>query len=812
MVYTIHQLHSGLFSLYVCVVLLALTEIVVMSGIRKAFRRSQRESKKRRGQLSPREVDADAVREILKSIKETAKGCQELHSKWEDDQTFKQFNSDYLAKANTLIRHVDNFREILELTWLKTESKEINDLKASVKKLARERDDAEYRLEEVELEISSLKKRLGEQPLSDRGRRERQQEYMPKCRSEQANEYEQVSHALKRAKQDWRLDRKAPSRTPVHRNESSSSSEGTRRDSKYYGILEREVHELKRQIASLHEEKKPLSDSRDDTMKKLNEARDEVERYKKQMENSDAILARSQQELEHLKYENRSLMKMKGDVELSLNQLKAKERNFQNDVDKIQKDLTKEKEAKEEALISLQHSKSNEENIRDTIDRLKRNASAEREAMDEALIRSKQEFKHLEDENRSLKKTKEEIEQSLHQLKAKERHVQNDVDRIQIDLTKERQAKEEALNRLSDNSVGTMKALKDAKGEVERYKKQMEGSDATLARSQQELEHMKNENRSLKKIKEEVEQSLNQLKARDGNFQSNVDRIQRDLTKERQAKEEALNSLRHSKSNEENLRDTIDRLQRNVSAEREAKDEALIRLSAVTGNKLRDNIPAISDLSDPNRPMKLAEKVSELYDNEWIDAMENLENDMEEQEAIKVLLDILATVFRTCADSGDAQVDFLSSLQLHIAVPDIDNLRRIARSSLLTSDKLTELPTEIMKPLMNYRKGKCELVSPLLCDVIKTRLKQTMTDKTIEACDKFINATVRYVWMMRVQDPPVCMEWEFSHGEKFDHDRLRSYTKGGDSVDYVVWPVIYLHKGGPMLAKGVAQGIKTKEK
>ncbi|XP_069130285.1 myosin-1B-like isoform X2 [Argopecten irradians] len=717
MVYTIHQLHSGLFSLYVCVVLLALTEIVVMSGIRKAFRRSQRESKKRRGQLSPREVDADAVREILKSIKETAKGCQELHSKWEDDQTFKQFNSDYLAKANTLIRHVDNFREILELTWLKTESKEINDLKASVKKLARERDDAEYRLEEVELEISSLKKRLGEQPLSDRGRRERQQEYMPKCRSEQANEYEQVSHALKRAKQDWRLDRKAPSRTPVHRNESSSSSEGTRRDSKYYGILEREVHELKRQIASLHEEKKPLSDSRDDTMKKLNEARDEVERYKKQMENSDAILARSQQELEHLKYENRSLMKMKGDVELSLNQLKAKERNFQNDVDKIQKDLTKEKEAKEEALISLQHSKSNEENIRDTIDRLKRNASAEREAMDEALIRSKQEFKHLEDENRSLKKTKEEIEQSLHQLKAKERHVQNDVDRIQIDLTKERQAKEEALN-----------------------------------------------------------------------------------------------SLRHSKSNEENLRDTIDRLQRNVSAEREAKDEALIRLSAVTGNKLRDNIPAISDLSDPNRPMKLAEKVSELYDNEWIDAMENLENDMEEQEAIKVLLDILATVFRTCADSGDAQVDFLSSLQLHIAVPDIDNLRRIARSSLLTSDKLTELPTEIMKPLMNYRKGKCELVSPLLCDVIKTRLKQTMTDKTIEACDKFINATVRYVWMMRVQDPPVCMEWEFSHGEKFDHDRLRSYTKGGDSVDYVVWPVIYLHKGGPMLAKGVAQGIKTKEK
>ncbi|XP_069130283.1 putative uncharacterized protein MYH16 [Argopecten irradians] len=594
-----------------------------MSGIRKAFRRSQRESKKRRGQLSPREVDADAVREILKGIKDTVKGCKELHSKWEDDEKFKKVNSDYLAKANKLIGHVDNFREKLELTWPKSESKEISDLKASVNKLARERDDAEYRLEEAEIEISNLKKRLGEQPLSDRGRRGRQQqqqENMSKRPAAQANEHEQVSHVSKRAKQDGSLDRKAPSRTPVYRNESSSSSKGTRRDSRNYDTLEREIQELSTQIANLKEENKSLS----------------------------------------------------------------------------------------------------------------------------------------------------------------------------------------------DNSVGTMKALKDAKGEVERYKKQMEGSDATLARSQQELEHMKNENRSLKKIKEEVEQSLNQLKARDGNFQSNVDRIQRDLTKERQAKEEALNSLRHSKSNEENLRDTIDRLQRNVSAEREAKDEALIRLSAVAGNKLRDNNPAITDLSDPNRPMKLAEKVSELYDNEWTNAMENLENDMEEQEAIKVLLNIVANVFGTCAESGDAQTDFISSLQLPIAVPDIDNLRNIAKASLLTPDKLTELTTEITKPLKDYRKGKCELVSPLLCNVIKARLKQTMTEKTIQACDEFINATVKYVWMMRVQDPPVYMEWKFSRGEKFDHDRLRSYTKGGDSVDYVVWPILYLHKGGPMLAKGVAQGMKTK--
>jgi hypothetical protein len=32
--------------------------------------------------------------------------------------------------------------------------------------------------------------------------------------------------------------------------------------------------------------------------------------------------------------------------------------------------------------------------------------------------------------------------------------------------------------------------------------------------------------------------------------------------------------------------------------------------------------PAITDLGDPNRPMKIAEKYGELYDNEWTNAMD----------------------------------------------------------------------------------------------------------------------------------------------------------------------------------------------
>ena len=41
-------------------------------------------------------------------------------------------------------------------------------------------------------------------------------------------------------------------------------------------------------------------------------------------------------------------------------------------------------------------------------------------------------------------------------------------------------------------------------------------------------------------------------------------------------------------------------------------------------DKLTKGNPAITDLGDPNRPMKIAEKYSELYDNEWTDAMDYL--------------------------------------------------------------------------------------------------------------------------------------------------------------------------------------------
>ena len=45
------------------------------------------------------------------------------------------------------------------------------------------------------------------------------------------------------------------------------------------------------------------------------------------------------------------------------------------------------------------------------------------------------------------------------------------------------------------------------------------------------------------------------------------------------------------------------------------------------------------ELSDPNRPMKIAEKFTETYDYDWTDSMEALEDlNISENKCVEILL------------------------------------------------------------------------------------------------------------------------------------------------------------------------------
>lgn len=83
-----------------------------------------------------------------------------------------------------------------------------------------------------------------------------------------------------------------------------------------------------------------------------------------------------------------------------------------------------------------------------------------------------------------------------------------------------------------------------------------------------------------------------------------------------------------------------------------------LRLSSYAGEKLRLNNPGLADLSDENRPNKLAEKFSELYDNAWTDALESLaDTNQNEESQIQYLLQTLRVIIQNQRSSGNSTLN-----------------------------------------------------------------------------------------------------------------------------------------------------------
>lgn len=74
----------------------------------------------------------------------------------------------------------------------------------------------------------------------------------------------------------------------------------------------------------------------------------------------------------------------------------------------------------------------------------------------------------------------------------------------------------------------------------------------------------------------------------------------------------------------------------------------------------------------------------------------------------------------------------------------------------------------------------------------------------------FVEECFSICWLMCIQDPPVVLGPDVQHGQRFNADLYKAYTKSGSCVDFLVWPAMFLHEGGPILCKGVAQGVPTK--
>lgn len=245
-----------------------------------------------------------------------------------------------------------------------------------------------------------------------------------------------------------------------------------------------------------------------------------------------------------------------------------------------------------------------------------------------------------------------------------------------------------------------------------------------------------------------------------------------------------------------------------VDLQRE-KRKLLTELSEWAGHSLTNNNPAIANLSDANRPSKIGEKFSEMYDNDWTDAMETLDgNGFDERSSIELLLDVLTSINEECVKKKEERLNMLVSFALQINLKDhkdsdvYQNVGPAQPTELRVNAVAIE--EECSKYLstkdMTYphdKKAQDELHKILHKKFKDTKRQNILKNKSLI---QYVNKGFELCWAMCSQCPPVLMVVDQNKT-----DLYRSYTRTGDVVDYVVWPSLLLDQSGAVLYKGVAQ-------
>ncbi|XP_052078894.1 myosin-9-like isoform X2 [Mytilus californianus] len=437
----------------------------------------------------------------------------------------------------------------------------------------------------------------------------------------------------------------------------------------------------------------------------------------------------------------------------------------------------------EEKLKTMESQKNSSLNRIKEIEAQLNSTDKEKNSALEKVKDIKQKLKTAEsDKGDALKKIKE-FEANMKSTEKEKTSALQRVKDLEQKLKATESDKEDALKKVKDLE----QKLKATESEKEEALKRIKECEAKLNSTE------KDKTSALKRIKE-VEVKLNSTEKEKTSALQRVREFEQKLKATESDKEDALKKLREYQSANVYLQtENKNGLERLTEAEKcvrlltQEKSDALTRLSDIMGTKLRDNNPAITDLNDPNRPMKLGDQFSELYENEWTDAFSDIVDcknlNLTEIETIAVLLDMLKEVYNICLEDIEEQLSGHKKLVHGFSDDEIEPFLKTAKESVKTN-------------AANY--------IPLLYRKITS---STSTCKTVAQYKDFslqyIENCVKICYFAAVQNPPMVIDFE--PVQIFDKQFYREYTRSGTSVEYVVWPVLYLHKGGPILSKGVVQ-------
>lgn len=219
--------------------------------------------------------------------------------------------------------------------------------------------------------------------------------------------------------------------------------------------------------------------------------------------------------------------------------------------------------------------------------------------------------------------------------------------------------------------------------------------------------------------------------------------------------------------------------------------------------------------SNPHTATELAKKFRELYLKEWQDAYDEICKTFGPERTVRHLLWIVTES---------------SLIANEIASAQMRDLEKSAFGVMRTPGPEKEHPSEGPLPrnlgeqipksrslLMRYRRQTADLSIPYIKEECRNKVCDSLLESNFPRAFlssntrllAYINKCAEVTWLLCVQSPPLVMEYvtKNQEGSRFDNDLYTQYTKPGMSYDFGVWPLLRQDKGGPIISKGIAQGI-----
>ncbi|VDI41417.1 Hypothetical predicted protein [Mytilus galloprovincialis] len=179
----------------------------------------------------------------------------------------------------------------------------------------------------------------------------------------------------------------------------------------------------------------------------------------------------------------------------------------------------------------------------------------------------------------------------------------------------------------------------------------------TLHATKQEKDEMQ---LSLRPLVQDKDREIEGIKNRLAHFQHSYGKLENEnaslktaLEGNIQEKNELILRVKHIEEKNATIMDSFEKKCRE-------NEDLKTRLSQVAGAKLMAGNTSIADLGDKYRPTRIAELYSELYDNEWTEAVDDLvSTKWSEDQIVRHLFIILQGCYKACCQLASQQMQDL---------------------------------------------------------------------------------------------------------------------------------------------------------